>query len=116
MITVYKCYYRENLRSPVLKSFQAIINLVFEFYNTIESPLRILYFTPNFTDMLLYMKIHIIYRYNVVSESGNIYALSARHCRPHSSSIKKTILNWHDRLFGVAVLLILHIATTSILS
>ena len=35
-----------------MKSFQAIINLVFEIYNTIESPLRILYFTPNFTDML----------------------------------------------------------------
>ena len=36
----------------VLKRFQAIINLVLKFYNTIESPLRILYFTPNFTDML----------------------------------------------------------------
>ena len=30
MIPVYKCYYREKLRLPVLKSFQAIINLVFE--------------------------------------------------------------------------------------
>ena len=31
----------------------------------------------------------------------NIYALSARHyyCGPHSSSIKKSILNCHDRLF-----------------
>ena len=29
---------------------------------------------------------------------GNIYALSARHCGPHSSSIKQSILNWHDRL------------------
>ena len=38
---------------PVLKSFQAIINLVFEVQNTIESPLRTLYFTPNFTDVLL---------------------------------------------------------------
>ena len=54
MITVYKCYYGGKPRLPVLKSFQAIINLVFECYNTIESPLRILYFTPNFTDMLLY--------------------------------------------------------------
>ena len=52
MITVYRCYYREKPRLPDLKSFQAIINLVFEFHNTIESPLRILYFTPNFTDML----------------------------------------------------------------
>ena len=52
IITVYKCYYREKPRLPVLKSFQAIINLFFKFYDTIESPLRILYFTPNFTDML----------------------------------------------------------------
>ena len=52
MITVYKCYFREKPTLPDLKSFQAIINLVFEFYNTIESPLRILYFTPNFTAML----------------------------------------------------------------
>ena len=27
-----------------------------------------------------------------------IYALSGRHCRPYTSSIKKTILNWHGRL------------------
>ena len=54
MITVYTCYYREKLRLPALKSFQPIINLVFEFNNTIESSLRILYFTPNFTDMLFY--------------------------------------------------------------
>ena len=52
MITVYTCYYREKLRLPVLKSFQPIINLVFEFNNTIEPSLRILYFTPNFIDML----------------------------------------------------------------
>ena len=52
MTTVYTCYYREKLRLPILKSFQPIINLVFEFNNTIESSLRILYFTPNFTDML----------------------------------------------------------------
>ena len=37
-----------------LKSFHAIINLVSELWNTIEFPLRILYFTPNFTDMLFY--------------------------------------------------------------
>ena len=36
-----------------LKSFHAIINLVSERWNTIEFPLRILYFTPNFTNMLL---------------------------------------------------------------
>ena len=36
-----------------LKSFYAIINLVSELWNTIEFPLRILYFTPNVTDMLL---------------------------------------------------------------
>ena len=53
MITVYTCYYRDKLRLPALKSFQPIINLVFEFNNTIESSLRILYFTPNFTDVLL---------------------------------------------------------------
>ena len=35
-----------------LKSFHAIINLVSKLWNTIEIPLRILYFTPNFTDML----------------------------------------------------------------
>ena len=29
---------------------------------------------------------------------GNICGLSARHCGPHSSSIKQSILNWHDRL------------------
>ena len=29
---------------------------------------------------------------------GNIYTLSARHCGPHSSSMKQSILNWHDRL------------------
>ena len=27
-----------------------------------------------------------------------MYALSARHCGPHSYSIKKTILNWRDWL------------------
>ena len=27
-----------------------------------------------------------------------MYAFSARHCGPHSSSIKQSILNWHDRL------------------
>ena len=27
-----------------------------------------------------------------------MYALSARYCGPHSSSIKTSILNWHDRL------------------
>ena len=36
-----------------LKSFHTIVNLVSELWNTIEFPLRILYFTPNFTDMLL---------------------------------------------------------------
>ena len=58
MITVYKCYYREKPRLPVLKGFQAIIiiNLVSELWNTIEFPLRILYFTPNFTDMLFNVK------------------------------------------------------------
>ena len=30
----------------------------------------------------------------------NIYAISARHCEPHPSSIKQSILNWHDRLFN----------------
>ena len=35
-----------------LKSFHATINLVSELWNTTEFPLRILYFTPNFTDML----------------------------------------------------------------
>ena len=55
MITVYNCYYREKPRLPVLKGFQAIINLVSELWNTIEFPLRILYFTPNFTDILLYI-------------------------------------------------------------
>ena len=35
-----------------LKSFHAIINLVSELWDTKEFPLRILYFTPNFTDML----------------------------------------------------------------
>ena len=29
---------------------------------------------------------------------GNVYALSGCHCEPHSSSIKTSILNWHDRL------------------
>ena len=29
----------------------------------------------------------------------DISALSGRHCGPHSSSIKHSILNWHDRLF-----------------
>ena len=28
----------------------------------------------------------------------NVYALFSRHCGPHSSSIKQSILNWHDRL------------------
>ena len=76
MITVYKCYYREKPRLPVLKSFQAIINLVFEFYNTIESPLRILYFTPNFTDMLLYSFITAI-RHRVSPEF-----IGSRNCVP----------------------------------
>ena len=31
---------------------------------------------------------------------GNVYALSGRHCGPHSSSIKQSILNWHDRPLG----------------
>ena len=53
MVTVYKCYHREKPRLPVLKGFQAIINLVSELWNTIEFPLRILCFTPNFTYMLL---------------------------------------------------------------
>ena len=35
------------------KSFHAIINLVYELLNTIEFPLRIIYFTSNFTDMLV---------------------------------------------------------------
>ena len=39
-----------------LKSFHAIINLVSELWDTIESPLRILYFTPNFTDMLFVLE------------------------------------------------------------
>ena len=30
-----------------------------------------------------------------------IYALSGRHCGPHSSSIKQLILNWHDRLLKI---------------
>ena len=34
---------------------------------------------------------------------GNVYALSGCHCGPHSSSIKESILNWHDRLFLVEV-------------
>ena len=29
---------------------------------------------------------------------GNVYALSGCHCGPYSSSIKESILNWHDRL------------------
>ena len=41
---------------------------------------------------------------------GNVYALSGSHCRPHSSSIKQSILNWHDRLLteniGATVLLL----------
>ena len=45
------------------------------------------------------MKIYSIYRYNVVS--GNVYTLSARHCGPQSSSIKKSVLNWHDQLLCV---------------
>ena len=56
MITVYKCYYREKPRLPVLKGFQAIINLVSELWNTTEFPLRILYLTPNFTNMLFNVK------------------------------------------------------------
>ena len=63
MITVYTCYYREKLRLPVLKSFQPIINLVFEFNNTIESSLRILYLTSNFTDML-FEKVHMCLKKN----------------------------------------------------
>ena len=61
---VYTCYYREKLRLPVLKSFQPIINLDFEFNNTIESSLRILYFTPNFTDMLFKSLDHILWGWN----------------------------------------------------
>ena len=45
------------------------------------------------------MKVHSIYRPNVVS--GNVYALSARDCGLHSSSIKKTILNWRDWLLNI---------------
>ena len=33
----------------------------------------------------------------------NIHALFARHCGPHSSSIKLSILNWHDQMFQPAV-------------
>ena len=29
---------------------------------------------------------------------GNVCGLSTRHCGPHSSPIKQSILNWHDRL------------------
>ena len=29
---------------------------------------------------------------------GNVYAFSGWHYGPHSSSIKESILNWHDRL------------------
>ena len=47
-----------------VKIFHAIINLVSELWNTIEFPLRILYFTLNFTDMLLY--IHTYIHANVV--------------------------------------------------
>ena len=47
------------------------------------------------------MERHRTNRYNVVS--GNVYALSGRHCGPHSSSIEQSILNWHDRLFAVPV-------------
>ena len=32
-----------------------------------------------------------------------MYALSAKHCRPRSSSMKKTILNWCDRLFTIGM-------------
>ena len=39
-----------------LEGFWLIVKLVSELKNTIESPLRILYFTPNFTDMLLYVQ------------------------------------------------------------
>ena len=35
--------------------------------------------------------------YSVVP--GNVHALSGCHYGPHSSSIKYSILNWHDRLF-----------------
>ena len=31
---------------------------------------------------------------------GNVYALFGRYCRPHSSSITSSILNWHGRLFA----------------
>ena len=37
--------------------------------------------------------------YNVVP--GNVYALSGRHCGPHSPSIKQSIPNWYDRLLLV---------------
>ena len=43
--------------------------------------------------------------YNVVD--GNVYALPGRHCGPHSFSIKKTVLNWHDHLFTAVPLLLL---------
>ena len=32
---------------------------------------------------------------------GNMYALSGCHCGPYSSSIKQSILNWHDRLLNI---------------
>ena len=35
---------------------------------------------------------------------GNVYALSGRHCGPHSPSIKQSILNWHDPLLKDAVI------------
>ena len=34
---------------------------------------------------------------------GNVYALFGRYCRPHSSSITSSILNWHGRLFAALV-------------
>ena len=46
---------------------------VFHFFS-----LRFQYFTPFSTNMLLYLKRHSIYRYNIVS--GNVCARSAGHC------------------------------------
>ena len=51
-----------------LKSFHAIINLVSELWNTRELPLRILYFTPTFTDMLLYTVLTMVFY------AANLYA------------------------------------------
>ena len=85
MITVYTCYYREKLRLSVLKSFQPIINLVFEFNNTIESSLRILYFTPNFTDMLFSLfDLSIFFLTKSVYMKGHfVYGILLRSARNH---------------------------------